>query len=229
MKNYRLHGMISIILLSLISGLVLAQGNPPDPAPTAMFDYNRDRIQYSGQDAPLDPTTTATFDYSRDRFQYSGEGTEQEPTSVFALPATMEIALVPCGDNVTGACDLIATKPEDIVGVWKQYLGGPRFNTADGMAYIRYNADGSYVIANSVENTAQPYEGYPSGTYHFDGIQFVIGPAAGAPPPCDIPPHYQLRVLKYGDQPVALRYVSIDDRCTNRLQDLSQALVWVSQ
>jgi hypothetical protein len=145
-----------------------------------------------------------------------------------ALPSDMELALVPCGDDVTGPCDLIATSAEDIVGVWKQYLGGPRFNAPDGMAYMRYNADGTWVIADSIENTAQPQEGYPTGTFSFDGAQFIIGPAVDAPPPCDIPPHYQLRVLKYGDEPVALHYISIDDTCPNRLQDLLQAGIRVT-
>src|SRR5512133_3679375 len=41
-----------------------------------------------------------------------------------SLPPSMAVALVPCASGVTGPCDLIATKAEDIVGVWKQYLGG---------------------------------------------------------------------------------------------------------
>src|SRR4051812_184848 len=83
-----------------------------------------------------------------------------EPTTP-VLPADMVNALVPCAAGVTGPCDLIATKPEDIAGVWKQYLGGPRFNAPNGMAYIRYNADGTYVIADSIKNTAQPTPPYP--------------------------------------------------------------------
>jgi hypothetical protein len=138
----------------------------------------------------------------------------------------MENALVPCEAGVEKPCDLIATKAEDIAGVWKQYLGGPRFNAPEGMAYIRYNADGTYVIADSEENTAKPYESYPSGAYHFDGAQFIIDPVKGSP--CAGPGIFQLRVLKYGDDPVALRYVLISDPCTGRLQDLSQALVWVA-
>ena len=39
--------------------------------------------------------------------------------------------------------------------------------------------DGTYVIANTVENTAQPYETYPSGTYQFDGDHFIIDPVVG--------------------------------------------------
>ena len=150
-----------------------------------------------------------------------------EPTT--ALPASMETELVPCTEESTGPCDLIATSAEDIVGVWKQYFVNPRVNAPGGMAYMRYNADGTWVIADSIENTAQPYPGYPNGTFSFDGAEFIIGPAADAPPPCDIPPHYQLRVLKYGDQPVALRYVHISDDCPHRSQDLTQAGIWVAE
>jgi hypothetical protein len=157
-----------------------------------------------------------------------GQDATVEPTAEATLPPDMETALVPCGEGVTGPCDLIATKAEDIIGVWKQYLGGPRFNAPNGMAYIRYNADGTYVIADSIENTAQPTPPYPSGTFSFEDAQLIIGPAVDAPPLCAKPPRYQARVLKFGDQPVALRYVPIDETCPARLQDLSQALVWVS-
>jgi hypothetical protein len=97
------------------------------------------------------------------------------------------------------------------------------------MAYIRFNADGTYVIADSVENTAQPYGIYPFGTFSFDEGEYIVNPAAGAPPPCDVAAHYQLRVLKYGDQPVALRYVPISEFCPGRLQDHVQAAVWVAE
>jgi hypothetical protein len=149
------------------------------------------------------------------------------PTAA-ALPPNMAKALVPCAAGVTGPCDLIATKAEDIAGVWKQYFNNPRFNAPGGVAYIRYNADGTYILADSIENTAKPFKNYPTGTFKFEGDQFIFSPAADAPAPCDIPPHYQLRVLKYGDKPVALRYVAISETCPARLQDLNQALVWVA-
>lgn len=151
-----------------------------------------------------------------------------EPTAAGALPPEMETALVPCGDGVTGPCDLIATSAEDIVGVWKQYLIGPVFNAPEGMAYIRFNADGTMNLANSIENTASPDTSYASGTFSFDGQLVTYGAVVGAPAPCDTPPQYQLRVLKYGDQPVALRYVAVSDPCVDRLRDVSQALVWVA-
>lgn len=145
------------------------------------------------------------------------------------LPSNMESALVPCADDVTGPCDLIATSADDIVGVWKQYLNNPILNAPGGVAYIRYNADGTYNIADSIENTAAPYGNYPSGTFTFEGTQLTIAAIPGAPAPCDGPGVFQLRVLKYGDEPVALRYIPISDTCVPRLQDLSQALVWVAE
>jgi hypothetical protein len=130
---------------------------------------------------------------------------------------------------VAGPCDQIATAPEDIVGVWKQYLGNPMLNAPGGTAYIRYNVDGTYNIADTIENTVGPFENYPAGTYTFDGTQFTISAIPGAPAPCDGPGIFQLRVLKYADKPVALRYIPISDTCAPRLQDLSQALVWVAE
>jgi hypothetical protein len=151
-----------------------------------------------------------------------------EPTATVTLPSEMGIALVPCTTGAIGPCDLIATKAEDIVGVWKQYLIGPVFNAPGGMAYIRFNADGTFNLADSIENSANPETSYASGTFSFEGQVVTYGAVVGAPAPCDTPPQYQLRVLKYGDQPVALRYVAISDPCVDRLRDVSQALVWVA-
>ncbi len=145
-----------------------------------------------------------------------------------ALPTEMETELVPCDAGVTGPCDLIATKAEDIAGVWKQYLIGPVFNAPGGMAYIRFNADGTLNLADSIEHSAKPETSYASGTFSFDGQVVTYGAVVGAPPPCNEPPQYQLRVLKYGDKPVALRYVAINDPCVDRLRDVNQALIWVA-
>lgn len=161
-----------------------------------------------------------------DALQATQAATMSAVPAAATLPPSMNVALVPCGTGVTGPCDLIATKAEDIVGVWKQYLGGPQFNAPKSMAYIRYNSDRTYVIADSIENTAKPFKNYPTGTYQFDGARFIVDPVVGSP--CPGPGIFQLRVLKYGDNPVALRYVTISDPCTGRSQDLSQALIWVA-
>src|ERR1041384_8155757 len=90
-----------------------------------------------------------------------------EPTT--GLPPEMAYSLVPCEADVTIPCDVIATKAEDIVGVWKQYLLAPFFNAPGGMAYISFNADGTFDLADSIENSAKPDTSYASGTFKFDG------------------------------------------------------------
>jgi hypothetical protein len=151
-----------------------------------------------------------------------------QPATPAALPPDMESALVPCGDGVTGPCDMIATSKKDVIGVWAQYLLMPPDNTRGSKAYIRFNADGTFVIADTIENTAQPLDGFPSGTYQFDGAKLIFDPILTAPAPCNGAGVFQARVLKYGNVPVALRYVSISDDCPFRSQDLSQAAVWVA-
>src|SRR5664279_1776713 len=108
-----------------------------------------------------------------------------EPTPVTALAPDLETALVPCGDSVTGPCDLIATSMEDVVGVWAEYLINPANTTPDSRVYIRFNADGTFVIADSIENTAQPFAGLPSGTYRFEGTELIFDPILSAPAPCN--------------------------------------------
>lgn len=151
-----------------------------------------------------------------------------EPASPAALPPQMLTALVPCTESTTGPCDLIATKVEDIVGVWKQYLLAPFFNAPEGMAYVRINVDGTFNLADSIEHSAKRETSYASGTFTFDGQELTYGAVVGAPPPCDTPPRYQMRVLKYGDKPVAIRQVVISDPCIGRTVDVSQALIWVA-
>ena len=85
-----------------------------------------------------------------------------EPTAAATLPPDMETALVPCGDGVTGACDLIATKAEDIVGVWKQYLVGPRFQCSgrDGLHSVQCRWHFRY-RRQYRKHHQDRYQGYP--------------------------------------------------------------------
>ena len=59
---------------------------------------------------------------------------------------------------------MIATEPADIVGIWKQYMGNPRINAPNGMAFIQYRLDGTYSVADTPENTDAPYGIFPHGT-----------------------------------------------------------------
>lgn len=147
------------------------------------------------------------------------------------LNPSIKVPLVPCETGVTKPCDMIATKAEDIAGVWKQFLQGPFFNAPGEVAYIRFNVDGTLVLADTIEGTAKPYKNYPTGTFKFDG-QIWSTPTVlndGVLAPCTLATDaYQARVMMYGDQPVSLSFVFISDGCFGRVLDYTQPLVWVA-
>jgi len=157
--------------------------------------------------------------------------TEISPRGTALMAIVSEFAKRLCGDGVTGPCDMIATSPKDIAGVWKQFLQGPFFNAPGEVAYIRFNTDGTFVVADSIEDTAKPFKNYPSGTFKFDGQKWstpvVLNDGVAAP--CVLETDaYQARVLKVGDQPVALHFTFISDGCAGRISDYSQPLIWVA-
>jgi len=143
----------------------------------------------------------------------------------FFDPPTVALHACSVDDAELQACDMIATQPEDIVGVWTVY-----FNAAP--AFIRYTADGTWVIADTAENTAAPVEGFPSGTYSFDadGVFTSLDPNT----PVDIMPeecragNYVLHIIKVGEQPVALNHVVLEDCFAPRRTDWAYAMLWVS-
>jgi len=148
----------------------------------------------------------------------------QEPVSSFALPTE---ALMPCTVETTAAtvCDVIATQPEDIVGVWSLYFQSKP-------AFIRFNLDGTWVLGNSLESTSDLNSAYASGPYSFDNKGVFTSVFTGAP--LDVVPlecqagHYLLRVIKVGGQSVALNHALIKDCFVNRQTDWGYTMLRVS-
>lgn len=142
--------------------------------------------------------------------------------------STLRPPLIPCVDDATAPCVIIASQPPDIVGVWKQYQAGPLFQS--GVGYIRYNADGTFVLADTAEHTAARYGHYPYGTYTLEnGILTFIVEAAGAPAECKAAAKYEVQVLRYGTKPVALAYSPLADGCQARRANLSLPNIWVGE
>jgi hypothetical protein len=144
-------------------------------------------------------------------------------------PQASRPPLVPCEEGAEMMpCVVLAMQPEDIAGIWRQYLGNPMLNAPDGMGFIRYNMDGTFALADTPENTAAPYPPYPHGTYTLEnGVITISVEGEMVPPECRTARH-ELRVYRYGDQPVALHYVHIEDDCVGRRQDMSHPVVWVA-
>jgi hypothetical protein len=133
--------------------------------------------------------------------------------------------LVPCSTDNKGVCDMLATKADDIVGVWSLY-----FNAQP--AFIRYNADGTWLVADTAEHTnAVSVDGFPYGTFSFDkdGIFTSLDPNT----PAEVMPEecrggkYLLRVIKVDGEPVALNMAVLDDCFVPRRTDWAYTLMWV--
>jgi hypothetical protein len=141
----------------------------------------------------------------------------------FMDPPTVPLNACAADDAELQACDMMATQPEDIVGVWALYFGA-------APAFIRYNADGTWVIADTAEHTAgAPIEGFPSGTYSFDadGVFNSAAPEVLQVAGCE-DNRYILHVIKMGDQPVALNHVVLEDCFAPRRTDWAYTMLWVS-
>jgi hypothetical protein len=141
----------------------------------------------------------------------------------FMDPPTVPLHACEADDAELQACDMMATQPEDIVGVWALYFGA-------APAFIRYNADGTWVIADTAENTAgAPVEGFPSGTYSFDenGVFNSAAPEVLQVAGCENN-RYILHVIKVGEQPIALNHVVLEDCFAPRRTDWAYSMLWVS-
>src|SRR5215213_2043597 len=75
--------------------------------------------------------------------------------ALFYPPPTLELNACIDDTAATEICDRVATTLGDIAGVWHVYFQGePNF--------IRFNADGTWLIADTVEHTeAESVEGFP--------------------------------------------------------------------
>ncbi len=131
----------------------------------------------------------------------------QEATPDPNIPVIPSKPLIPCPTDVTAAtvCDKIATKAEDMVGVWAVYfLGEPSF--------VRFNADGTYVYGATAEGTSTVTADLPSGTSSFDGDGMwttTFDPL----PECKTG-RYRVRVILVGGKPSALNLGLVED-CFN--------------
>jgi hypothetical protein len=107
----------------------------------------------------------------------------------------------------------IASKIEDIVGVWESRFVGE-------VSYIHYKADGTFTHAYTIENL----ERSPlfSGTFWFEGTVFNTKDQLS---PQGL---YEVKVHKKGETPIRLSYTVIDDPISQRVKDMTTGKTWVA-
>lgn len=148
-----------------------------------------------------------------------------ESVPPFYLPA---LTMNPCIDDseATEICDMVATTLEDIAGTWHVYFQAePRF--------IRFNADGTWLIADTVEHTeAVSVEGFPFGTYSFDedgAFNHTDLSPGSFPDQCATHSRYVIHVIRMGEEPVALNFVPLEDCFAPRRTDWAYTMLRVSE
>jgi TRAP-type C4-dicarboxylate transport system substrate-binding protein len=106
--------------------------------------------------------------------------------------------------------ELIASKPEDIVGIWETWFVG-------SVAYMQFEADGTLTLAYNVRDS----KNYPilSGTFWFEGSLFKmkdnVGSGIGT---------YEIHVQKKDGNAVHLAFHAIEDPDATRRYDLSRGM-----
>ena len=139
-------------------------------------------------------------------------------------------ALVPCPEDAgehAYPCDVVAASPEDVAGVWRQYMGNPAFGAPNGMGFSRFNPDGSFQLGVTAEDTSAAETALPTGSISFEGTELTLLVDGDAPPECKSA-SYRFRVIRVGDQPVALHPEPIRDECVRRRDgDMAEAQIWV--
>jgi hypothetical protein len=115
--------------------------------------------------------------------------------------------------------ETIASRPEDIAGIWKIF-----YTPGGGVAYIRYNLDGTWVIGASLEAlTSDPPRTLLKGTYRFDGEQFTTFDTQCG---MQTPGIYQFRITFEDGAPTKLNYVLIKESCRERGGDFRAGGSW---
>jgi hypothetical protein len=148
-----------------------------------------------------------------------------ESVPPFYLPS-LEMNLCTDDTEATEICDMVATTLEDIAGTWRVYFQAePKF--------IRFNADGTWLIADTVEHTeAESAEGFPFGAYSFDAdgaFNHTDLSPGSFPDQCASNSRYLIRVIKMGAEPVALNFVPLDDCFAPRRTDWAYTMLRVSE
>jgi hypothetical protein len=152
------------------------------------------------------------------------------PNLVIQVPAPFYTSPVSpmnaCSDTTkaTEICDLMATSPKDIVGIWTIYFQAQP-------AFIQFKADGTWLIAGTAQDTnAATIKKFPYGTYSFDENGLFnsadLSPDATVAQEC-VNDRYLLHVIKMGTQPLALNRVVIDDCFAPRWADWAFTGLWV--
>ncbi len=135
---------------------------------------------------------------------------------LFVLVGVLAPAITLAPQTASADEEFIATKLEDILGIWKTQLRGMP-------GYKQYKKDGTYSVAYALENL----QSSPLSTGHFWFEGNVYFQKGEHPLSSDFPGKYEVRVHKEEGKPVRLSFQVVDDATAGRVSDLSQGMTRV--
>ncbi|MEO8395537.1 MAG: hypothetical protein ABI700_21260 [Chloroflexota bacterium] len=148
-------------------------------------------------------------------------GTGKDLTTLDPKTDALAQPLVPCL-GLPRPCDVIATNLSDIKGLWKAYFSP----LPQGFGFQRIDEGGDMMLAGDGTDLSALKEVFPqSAPRIFNGALLL----EGNPDPTDTCATNvaYLRVIKFGNQMVALQWTPIQDTCPPRQVDFSDVLIWV--
>jgi len=132
----------------------------------------------------------------------------------YELVLNLTVQAPPTATATPVLSEAVASKPADVVGIWRM-----RFVPLGGWAYIQYRADGTWVIAKTVEQLKTSPA--MAGTFRLDGAKFITDDSD-----CGLGT-YEVRVKKSNSKPVELVFAPINDSCRARVSGLGRGMTWV--
>jgi hypothetical protein len=149
-------------------------------------------------------------------------GTGKDLTDLDANRDALAQPLVPCM-ALPRPCDVIATKMDDVKGFWKVYLDP----VPQGFGVWHTSEAGAHMLVGSGDDLTTYKEFFPPGAFpnSFNGV-LLLGGDPTSTDPCSSGVAI-LRVLKFGNQPIALQWTAVQDGCPPRIADFSEAMIWI--
>src|SRR5579871_192590 len=132
-----------------------------------------------------------------------------------AQPSAARPPLVPCVAGQNAPCVQNVTQASDLVGTWRSYI---RDVSGLHFGFTIYKADGSVAVSSDPQKapTVIGSISFANGTATF--TTRTTGLAASN---CVNPGDYDIRLIRMGDQPIALTYHMLDqstnDLCFGRV------------
>lgn len=131
----------------------------------------------------------------------------KKPLLLAVMVSLAVLALAGCAESTTDNGEIVASRTEDIAGIWMC-----TYHESGGY-YTQFNEDGTYNTAASIDELETPFQW---GPFWFEGTVFNIDGVAKSGLG-----RYEIRVRREGGEAVELFFIVVDDIWPRRAADFT--------